>query len=99
MEGDKDNDGYLSENELPERMRAMISRADTDGDKKLSREELTVESFREAMGDREWRSDKAVDLLDEHPSSYGDIDVVMSDQADLVRPIHTLRQILNYKGL
>ncbi len=47
MEGDKDNDGYLSESELPERMRAMMSRADTDGDKKLSREELTVVSQRQ----------------------------------------------------
>ena len=47
MEGDKDNDGYLSESELPERMRAMISRADTDGDKKLSREELTVVAQRQ----------------------------------------------------
>ena len=47
MEGDKDNDGYLSESELPERMRAMISRADTDGDKKLSRDELTVVAQRQ----------------------------------------------------
>ncbi len=47
MEGDKDNDGYLSESELPERMRAVMSRADTDGDKKLSREELTVVAQRQ----------------------------------------------------
>ena len=47
MEGDKDNDGYLSESELPERMRAMIGRADTDGDKKLSRDELTVVAQRQ----------------------------------------------------
>ncbi len=50
MEGDKDNDGYLSESELPERMRAMISRADTDGDKKLSREELSAVAQRQMQG-------------------------------------------------
>ena len=52
MEGDKDNDGYLSESELPERMRPMMSRADTDGDKKLSREELTAVAQRQAGASR-----------------------------------------------
>lgn len=67
--------------------------------RKRARAELTVESFREAMGDREWLSGRAEELLDEHPSSYKDIDQVMADQADLVRPLHTLRQVFNYKGL
>lgn len=52
MDGDKDNDGYLSESELPERMRAIIARADTDGDKKLSRDELTVVAQRMAQAFR-----------------------------------------------
>ena len=52
MEGDKDNDGYLSESELPERMRPMITRADTDGDKKVSREELTVVAQRMSQAGR-----------------------------------------------
>jgi EF hand len=52
MEGDKDNDGYLSESELPERMRAMIGRADTDGDKKLSRDELIVVAQRQMQAGR-----------------------------------------------
>lgn len=64
-----------------------------------ARKELTVESFRAAMGDREWLSGKAAELLDEHPSSYKDIDQVMRDQADLVTPLRTLRQVFNYKGL
>ena len=64
-----------------------------------ARAELTVESLREAMGDREWLSGQAEALLDEHPSSYKDIDAVMADQVDLARPLHTLRQVLNYKGL
>ena len=38
-------------------------------------------------------------LLDEHPSAYKDIDRVMAAQRDLVEPVHTLKQILNYKGL
>ena len=33
------------------------------------------------------------------PASYKDIDQVMADQADLVRTLHTLTQVLNYKGL
>jgi tRNA-splicing ligase RtcB len=67
--------------------------------RKQARRELTVESFREAMGDREWLSGSAEALLDEHPSSYKDIDRVMADQVDLVRPLHVLRQVFNYKGL
>ena len=67
--------------------------------RKQARQQLTVESFREAMGDREWLSGQAEALLDEHPSSYKDIDTVMSDQVDLVRPLHVLRQVFNYKGL
>ncbi len=67
--------------------------------RKQARRELTVESFREAMGDREWLSAHAEALLDEHPSSYKDIDRVMADQVDLVRPLHVLRQVFNYKGL
>jgi len=52
MEGDKDNDGYLSESELPERMRPIMARADTDGDKKISRDELTVAAQRMSQGAR-----------------------------------------------
>ena len=37
-------------------------------------------------------------LLDEAPQAYKDIDQVMADQADLVAVVHTLHQILNYKG-
>ena len=38
------------------------------------------------------------EYLDEHPAAYKDIDQVMEDQKDLCRPIHELRQVLNYKG-
>ena len=38
-------------------------------------------------------------LIDEDPRGYKDIDVVMENQKDLVTIDHTLRQILNYKGV
>jgi len=50
------------------------------------------------MGNRSWQDRSAEDLVDEHPATYKDIDRVMADQADLVEIVHTLRQILNYKG-
>ncbi len=42
------------------------------------------------------RKDKGV--LDEIPSAYKDIDVVMKNQEDLVEIVHTLKQILCVKG-
>lgn len=59
---------------------------------------LSVESLRQAMEGKTWNATDAADLVDEHPAAYKDIDQVMHDQRDLVRPIHTLTQILNYKG-
>jgi RNA-splicing ligase RtcB len=50
------------------------------------------------MGDRDWQSDKADQLIDEAPQAYKDIDQVMADQSDLVAVEHSLHQILNYKG-
>ena len=64
-----------------------------------ARKELTVESFVESMAGKTWQGGQADALLDEHPDSYKDIDQVMADQSDLVRVVHTLRQVLNYKGL
>ena len=37
-------------------------------------------------------------FLDEHPNAYKPIDQVMSDAADLVEVVHTLRQFVNVKG-
>jgi tRNA-splicing ligase RtcB len=50
------------------------------------------------MHGKVWLSDRADALIDEIPSAYKDIDQVMADQADLVEVLHTLRQVLNYKG-
>ena len=50
------------------------------------------------MGARTWQARDADALVDEIPDAYKDIDLVMADQADLVRVQHTLRQVLNMKG-
>ena len=50
------------------------------------------------MAGKVWLADRADALVDEIPSAYKDIDQVMADQADLVEVLHTLHQVLNYKG-
>ena len=50
------------------------------------------------MEGKVWLKGRAASLVDEIPSAYKDIDQVMADQADLVEVLHTLRQVLNYKG-
>ncbi len=41
---------------------------------------------------------KDIDVIDETPKAYKDIDAVMAAQADLVEIVHTLRQIVCVKG-
>jgi tRNA-splicing ligase RtcB len=41
---------------------------------------------------------KDVDVLDESPRAYKDIDAVMASQADLVEIVHTLRAVVCVKG-
>jgi tRNA-splicing ligase RtcB len=50
------------------------------------------------MEGKVWLADRARVLVDEIPAAYKDIDQVMADQADLVSVLHTLHQVLNYKG-
>ena len=50
------------------------------------------------MEGKAWNSNAARALLDEHPEAYKPIDQVMEDQKDLTRIVHTLHQIVNYKG-
>jgi RNA-splicing ligase RtcB len=52
----------------------------------------------EQMQGKVWLAHRADALIDEIPSAYKDIDQVMADQADLVEVVHTLHQLLNYKG-
>jgi tRNA-splicing ligase RtcB len=68
--------------------------------RKMSRSEarrtFTVEDLRAQTEGIECRKDDAV--LDEIPASYKDIDVVMSNQTDLVEVVHILKQVLCVKG-
>jgi RNA-splicing ligase RtcB len=59
---------------------------------------FTEADLAEQMAGKVWMSSRAGALVDEIPSAYKDIDQVMADQADLVDVLHTLRQVLNYKG-
>ena len=61
-----------------------------------ARRTFTVEDLRAAMGDIEYRDTAA--FVDEIPSAYKDIDVVMRDAEDLVTVRYVLRQIVNVKG-
>jgi tRNA-splicing ligase RtcB len=66
--------------------------------RRQARKTLSVEDFAPAMGDATWQYEFAEQLLDEHPSAYKPIDVVMRDQADLVEVVHELQALANYKG-
>jgi tRNA-splicing ligase RtcB len=61
-----------------------------------ARKTFTYEQLAKRMEGVAWGDSAA--FLDEHPNAYKDIDVVMQDAVDLVRPLHTLRQIVNVKG-
>jgi RNA-splicing ligase RtcB len=50
------------------------------------------------MQGKTWLKARAAALVDEIPMAYKDIDAVMADQADLVEVLHSLHQVLNYKG-
>ena len=63
-----------------------------------ARRTLDVGTFRDSMAGISWQGKQADVLLDEDPRSYKDIHGVMRASADLVRPVHHLRQVLNYKG-
>jgi len=58
----------------------------------------TTADLAEQMKGKVWLADRAAALVDEIPAAYKDIDQVMADQADLVEVLHTLHQVLNYKG-
>ena len=59
---------------------------------------FTTADLAEQMAGKVWLAERADALVDEIPSAYKDIDQVMADQADLVEVLHTLHQVLNYKG-
>lgn len=61
-----------------------------------ARKTFTLEDLAEQTKGVECRKDK--DVIDEIPGAYKSIDVVMSNQKDLVEIVHELKQILCIKG-
>jgi len=61
---------------------------------------LDVDDFVRQMEERGvvWQDRSAFNLLDEAPGTYKPIEVVLNDARELVRPLHKLVQIVNYKG-
>ncbi len=57
---------------------------------------FTLEDFAKQTEGVECKKDESV--LDEIPGAYKDIDTVMANQADLVKPVHTLKQLICIKG-
>ena len=59
---------------------------------------FTTADLHAQMAGKTWLSGRADALVDEIPAAYKDVEQVMADQADLVEVLHTLHQVLNYKG-
>lgn len=64
--------------------------------RRKARETFTMDDFDRQLQGVEVRRSEA--FLDEIPSAYKDIEIVMRHAEPLVRPAHTLKQILNVKG-
>jgi tRNA-splicing ligase RtcB len=63
-----------------------------------ARKVFTVESVRAEMDAQGIEARVREAIVDEAPGSYKDIDVVMRDARELVRPTHVLRQLISVKG-
>lgn len=61
-----------------------------------ARKTFTQEQLEESMEGIEYRRTDA--FLDEIPSAYKDINVVIEDAKDLIKVVHKLNQIINVKG-
>jgi tRNA-splicing ligase RtcB (3'-phosphate/5'-hydroxy nucleic acid ligase) len=57
---------------------------------------FTIEDLAQQTNGIECRKD--IDVIDEIPGAYKDIDEVMANQIDLVKPLFTLKQVLCVKG-
>lgn len=61
-----------------------------------AKRQITVEEHVKATEGVECRKDEG--MIDESPSAYKNIDMVMQSQTDLVEIVHTLKQVLCVKG-
>ena len=66
--------------------------------RRAAKRELSADTLVDRMGGKAWNIGDAAALVDEHPDAYRSIEDVMDAQSDLVRPLHRLTAILNYKG-
>lgn len=64
--------------------------------RKKAKDTYSAEDLAEATTGVLCRKDEGV--VDEIPSAYKDIDVVMESQSDIVEPVHTLKQTICVKG-
>jgi tRNA-splicing ligase RtcB len=64
--------------------------------RRAAKSQFTMEDMDKQMKGIEYNRSPV--FLDEIPSAYKDIDIVMEDAKDLVEIKHTLRQIINVKG-
>ena len=67
--------------------------------RRAARRQITLDDLSRAMEGRVWLHASGERLIDEAPGAYKDIEQVMADQADLVEIKHSLRQVVNYKGV
>jgi tRNA-splicing ligase RtcB len=63
-----------------------------------AKKRFTSTDLADQMVGKVWLAGRADALVDEIPAAYKDIDQVMADQSDLVEVLHSLHQVLNYKG-
>ena len=61
-----------------------------------AKKKFTMTDVEEQLAGIECRHDKGI--IDELPGAYKDIDLVMSHEEDLVKPIHVLNQLICVKG-
>jgi len=66
--------------------------------RRRAREEFTEDNLRQMMQDLGIETRVRDSIVDESPGAYKDIDTVMEEAKELVRPIHTLQQIISVKG-
>ncbi len=63
-----------------------------------AKKELDRGVFVDQMIGKTWNKDRYDTLIDEAPGAYKAVEQVMEDQKDLVKIVHILHQVFNYKG-
>ena len=80
----------------PESFKSCSHGAGRAMSRKQARESISMKDFKKSMEGVEARIN--IDVIDEAPASYKNIDDVMAAQQDLVEIVHEMKQILVLKG-